>query len=272
MLFLLLGLMVVEPVEPRSNPQGHSGVVQLLGSRFLDRASVAAPNETDCNPPWIETPVGCLIFLHTEVDSWAGAQAECDSLGGFLVEAKSKTEVLTLSAIARVVSVLMSVDSWWLGLTDWAHEGTWVWIHSREESTVFNWAQATDQTIANHQDCARMRREDGFKWSDTDCVFTKAAPICERNIRREKEEEEEEKEEMKEMIEEIEEEGEEEDEDNKEEEDQDNKEEEDRDDKSEQDKKEEDQDDEAEGSVEQEEEEDYGGEDGNLVEYGSGDH
>ena len=33
MLFLLLGLMVVEPVEPRSNPQGHSGVVQLLGSR-----------------------------------------------------------------------------------------------------------------------------------------------------------------------------------------------------------------------------------------------
>ena len=33
MLFLLLGLMVVEPVEPRSNPQGHSGAVQLLGSR-----------------------------------------------------------------------------------------------------------------------------------------------------------------------------------------------------------------------------------------------
>jgi len=270
MLFLLLGLMVVEPVEPRSNPQGHSGVVQLLGSRFLDRASVAAPNETDCNPPWIETPVGCLIFLHTEVDSWAGAQAECDSLGGFLVEAKSQIEVLTLSAIARVVSVLMSVDSWWLGLTDWAHEGTWVWIHSREESTVFHWARETDQTISNHQDCARMRREDDFKWSDTDCVFTKAAPICERNIRREKEEEDEEEEQM---IEEIEEEGEEEDEeDKKEEEDQDNKEEEDQDDKSEQDKKEEDQDDEAGGSVEQEEEEDYSGEDGDLVEDGSGDH
>ena len=50
-------------------------------------------------------------------------------------------------------------------------------------------------------------------WSNTECLFTKAAPICERNIRREKEEEAEEKEEMKEMIEEIEEEGEEEDED-----------------------------------------------------------
>ena len=38
MLFLLLGLMVVEPVEPRSNPLGHSGVVQLLGSRsFFSR-------------------------------------------------------------------------------------------------------------------------------------------------------------------------------------------------------------------------------------------
>ena len=28
-----------------------------------------------------------FIFL-LQVDSWAGAQAECDSLGGFLVEAK----------------------------------------------------------------------------------------------------------------------------------------------------------------------------------------
>ena len=28
-----------------------------------------------------------------------------------------------------------------------------------------------------HQDCARMRREDGFKWSDTDCVFTKVLSI-----------------------------------------------------------------------------------------------
>ena len=36
----------------------------------------------------------------------------------------------------------------------------------------------------NLLDCVRMTQDDGFKWSDTDCVFTKASPICERNIKR----------------------------------------------------------------------------------------
>ena len=35
-----------------------------------------------------------------------------------------------------------------------------------------------------------MTKSNGFKWSDTDCVFTKASPICERNINIEKEEQE----------------------------------------------------------------------------------
>ena len=75
---------------------------------------------TECAPPWIESTLGCLVFLHTEVkiepaadhvftmimimivatiepaatdvffkvDTWAGAQAVCDNLGGFLVETR----------------------------------------------------------------------------------------------------------------------------------------------------------------------------------------
>jgi len=176
MLFLLLGLMLGS-VEPRAD-----SVVQMLGSRFMERASIVALNESGCAPPWIETTVGCIVFLHTEVDTWAGAQAECDSLGGFLVEAKTEEEALILSQLAMVVSILHSVDSWWLGLTDWAHEGTWVWIHAREESTYFHWATEPDMSEENHQDCVRMAKKDRFRWSDTDCVFTKAAPICERVV------------------------------------------------------------------------------------------
>ena len=60
----------------------------------------------------------------------------------------------------------------------------------------------------NLLDCVRMTQDDGFKWSDTDCVFTKASPICERNIKRGEDEEEkkgkeEEKEELKEEKEEL---------------------------------------------------------------------
>ena len=48
-----------------------------------------------------------------------------------------------------------------------------------------HWALGSDKTKENHFDCVQMTKEDGFKWSDTDCVFTKAAPICEREIERE---------------------------------------------------------------------------------------
>ena len=56
MLFLLLGLMVVEPVEPRSNPQGHSGVVQLLGSRsfYFREISTGMQDEPVKDLPYIE--------------------------------------------------------------------------------------------------------------------------------------------------------------------------------------------------------------------------
>merc|ERR1712013_402271 len=80
-------------------------VVQMLGSRFMERASIVALNESGCAPPWIETTVGCIVFLHTEVDTWAGAQAECDSLGGFLVEAKTEEEALILSQLAMVLFI-----------------------------------------------------------------------------------------------------------------------------------------------------------------------
>ena len=60
MLFLLLGLMVVEPVEPRSNPQAHRGVVQLLGSRSFcfkeisKKSSTWIQDEPEKDLPYIE--------------------------------------------------------------------------------------------------------------------------------------------------------------------------------------------------------------------------
>ena len=59
MLFLLLGLMVVEPVEPRSNPQGHSGVGQLLGSRSFCFKEISENSIT-----WIQDePVKDLPYI-----------------------------------------------------------------------------------------------------------------------------------------------------------------------------------------------------------------
>ena len=66
------------------------------------------------------------------------------------------------------------------------------------EVTYTHWAKATG--VNDHNDCVQMTKGDDFKWSDTDCVFTKAAPICERDVELEEEldESEREKEEVEE--------------------------------------------------------------------------
>ena len=66
-----------------------------------------------------------------------------------------------------------------------------MWTHSREEVTYTQWAKGAATNHNDHSDCVQMTKDDDFKWRDTDCVFTKAAPICERDIEREEKEEEE---------------------------------------------------------------------------------
>ena len=62
-----------------------------------------------------------------------------------------------------------------------------MWTHSRDEVTYTHWAKGADSNHNDHNDCVRMTKDDDFKWSDTDCVFTKAAPICERDVKLEEE-------------------------------------------------------------------------------------
>ena len=54
------------------------------------------------------SPIYCqnisTIYFIYKVDTWAGAQAECDSLGGFLVEAKLVTlRIFFLSNFSIIV-------------------------------------------------------------------------------------------------------------------------------------------------------------------------
>ena len=62
-----------------------------------------------------------------------------------------------------------------------------MWTHSRDEVTFTHWAKGAATNHNDHNDCVRMTKDDDFRWSDTDCVFTKAAPICEREIALEEE-------------------------------------------------------------------------------------
>ena len=73
--------------------------------------------------------------------------------GGYLVEPQSLEQMEFLAGIAGLESdftgirnlvlfyrdiLIMSILSrnWWIGLTDFSHEGTWIWTHSNQVNLV----------------------------------------------------------------------------------------------------------------------------------------
>ena len=57
----------------------------------------------------------------------------CWEAGGYLAELLSSEEE------ARLNAILAKDIDYWIGLTDLAHEGVWMWQERRTEADIFNW-------------------------------------------------------------------------------------------------------------------------------------
>merc|ERR1711974_43844 len=90
-----------------------------------------------CPDEWTSIAGGCYQFL-PEKYSWEDAKEACHMLHGWLVEIESEEQNDAIHDEAK------KQDGWktaWIGLTDTAEEGEWVW--SSGKATDFtNWAPA----------------------------------------------------------------------------------------------------------------------------------
>ncbi len=85
---------------------------------------------------------------------------------------------------------LQSGILYWIGLTDLADEGTYVWQTDYRETNFTFWEKPQPDNGKNNEDCVHLTTNN-FQWNDRDCEqsevtslsgrVTKIHALCERN-------------------------------------------------------------------------------------------
>ena len=97
----------------------------------------------------------------------------CWNAGGHLSEFDSLDEEKALD------SILASDSNFWIGLSDFAHEGTWRWQESHQEPSYTNWNEGEPNNKDGDEDCVNKTwNGNEFKWNDVNCSVDDAHALC----------------------------------------------------------------------------------------------
>ncbi|CAI5691450.1 unnamed protein product [Oreochromis niloticus] len=132
-----------------------------------------------CEDGWKQHGEKCYFFS-TSKSSWNESSTECITKGGDLVKIDSSEEQSFLK-IALDFLLNSYDDIFWIGLTDSAVEGRWLWVDGSplNESLTFWFFHEPDDWTGEDpdgEDCARMGP---VYWFDISCKVNHRS-ICEK--------------------------------------------------------------------------------------------
>eukprot|EP00105_Crassostrea_gigas_P030777 XP_011453213.1 PREDICTED: perlucin-like protein [Crassostrea gigas] len=126
---------------------------------------------------------GCLIgwtpfntscyHLSGESTSWMDAMKMCEMRGAYLVHVDAASEDDFITSLMKT----NGVHNVWLGGSDWAVEGQWVW---EPEGTPFQYScfSSGKPDNKNGENCLVKQTHHQYHWNDKDCDDHNAY-ICE---------------------------------------------------------------------------------------------
>jgi cysteine-rich repeat protein len=108
----------------------------------------------------------CYADFNTQKINFASALQACASKGGYLASVTSQAEQDFVFGVLIDKSVLLPR---WLGLTDLATEGTFVWS-SGEPFSYTHWGAQQPDNYNDAEDCVEMYHVTG-EWNDDNCTY-----------------------------------------------------------------------------------------------------
>ena len=122
-------------------------------------------------PPPSPSPSPPVYTLMNEALSWSDANAACRAAGLQLASVQTAAEnALLLTAAAG--------NAVWIGGTDAASEGTWVWSPSSTPLSYTNWHPGQPSNSGGNQNCLSFNwGSPAGKWDDDQC-WPKRKYVC----------------------------------------------------------------------------------------------
>lgn len=106
---------------------------------------------------------GPIYQLTSARETWLQAEAEAVSLGGHLVAINDAPEQ------ALVLQLFGGTERFWIGLTDQAVEGTFVWSNG-DPVTYTNWLSGEPNNFLGDEDYTIMNKNEAGKWNDVNVI------------------------------------------------------------------------------------------------------
>jgi hypothetical protein len=145
-----------------------------LGGGGLGGGSVCAPLSDD---EQVHTYAGHCYRLVPGSTDFANAETKCVGWGGHLVAPSTNAEHLELEAFLTGVGIAGYV---WIGATDQASEGTFVWLNGESWGET-HWASNQPDASDPSLDCVAAQLVPSWLWTVHECTFN-ARTFCERPL------------------------------------------------------------------------------------------
>ncbi|XP_062596066.1 perlucin-like protein [Saccostrea cucullata] len=131
----------------------------------------------DCPQHWAKHGFSCYLFIKDVPGDFMKAKSICQQHGSKLVEIETADENNFLRS--HIVGTHPQ-NGYWIGLSDIAKEGEWVWPSTGSVASFYDWARSPVHQPDNlsNQDCAMFFTGFNFHWDDNTCTV-KAGFICE---------------------------------------------------------------------------------------------